>query len=709
MADQPKTFDFETFVTEELGGRISGPGASPGTIKLMIPGRKNAQGLNEEIVDFDYKDFFKNEVGVDASQINIKFNSPETAIDDSPLSFIDRVKYETTKTKADKARFLKEKFSADSIKYNPDTGRFLINNNGLWQDADSTGIGGFIGSDGDVIAGAVAGGAIAAKAVAGPLLAATAITGGVASPITAAIGVGATALGAGVGAAMARLGTFAAAKQAGIRTEEDASEIMAELGKEGLLAMAGEVAVPIVKLGAKATAKVLGDSVRKIAKSVTTPRRQREAAYTMEAATSVPFVDNMTWIENPTAVETFQKEIIDWEAQTGGKGYNPVKKRMAEEVQDAVSTVRKNMDSEFRQADEAFRPTLQKLKVDVSPVHNDVVSMVNDLDAEISNIADASSRRHVKRVTDIIKKAVRDEPVSVKQASSNLATEVVEKTSVDMYGTIVSSKVPETTAKNAVGANSPSMVVDWATGGQKSKLKTTLSFNEARTLVSNLDDILEAAGQYNIGPQEITTRAKGQILGLRRKLNDIMIGAIEKESPEVAAKYRAMNSKYAARREWIDDVAISTRDEKIDATVKKLLGPDGGKSVDNAVSALNDSGLNGQKFVDRLFQQRAALNSSKLYRQPTMGHVVLGALRLTSPQRTTPITSKAFVKIKNLSEGVNYLKTLPKEQREAFLQNPDAQRALRQIVLRTIDAESNLPDQLLDSAIQQTAPRNGQE
>jgi hypothetical protein len=239
------------------------------------------------------------------------------------------------------------------------------------------------------------------------------------------------------------------AEEAGLRTEQDGMETAVELGKEGILAMGGELVGPIVKYGGKQLASKFSRTISKVAEEATTPAMKREAAAYMEGLTGVPQLDNMTWLDNPTAVETHQRKIIDWEAKTNGVGYNPVKEEMADEVQTTVQQVRKNMDEAYKAEDQRLQPIIKDLEVDVQPVHQGVLSMVNDLDSEISNIADATSRRHMKRTIDVVKRAVRDDAPVAKQASGNLTTKQVEKEGLDMYGTRTTKTETEATMTGA--------------------------------------------------------------------------------------------------------------------------------------------------------------------------------------------------------------------------------------------------------------------
>lgn len=597
----------------------------------------------------------------------IVLNKASDPVEDSPLGFIDRVLYTTAKTKVDKGRFLKEKFKAEDLTYNPKTGNFLVRNNGVWQNADATGLGGFVGEEADVIAGAIAGGAATTKVVAPYAAGITAASGGTAGPLVAGLTVGAIALGSGVGAAMARLSTFGAAKAAGIRTEQDAMDIAKELGKEGILAMGGEVAGPLLKLGAKGTAKVMNKSVRRIAKMMGVGS-ELETAQTMGAMTGLETLDNQVWLAHTDEVEAQQLRSIDWEAnrlKPNAPQMNPVRREMADKVQEAVEVVHKKMDDDFEAMDNAFKPVVEKARVNLEAEHQLIRELEQDLASDISTFADPASKRQLTRVINIVKRAMRD------------------------------GKNPEVVLKE-------------------------LSGTQTRTIIRNLGDLIK--NNFKKGPDEISSRAVAKILQLRSSLSDKLVNSIDQVNKGVGARYKKMNADYSVARSWVDDFAKRTKNERVDKTVAGLFEQGGGRDLQSMADALKAAGKDPQEFLTYIRVRRAGANSTELYKAPSVnytpgGTVVKGAtqgsfvrdtvgglLGLTSPKNATPLYAKTYGMIKNFSEGVNFLKTLPADQREAFLKSPEAQRGLRQIVLHSIGIEEKLPTTLLQKALDMSEP-----
>jgi hypothetical protein len=203
---------------------------------------------------FNAKKFFADQ-GVDFSSLAVKANSPETALNISPVGILDRGALALGNAKG-KLGYLKNKF--DDVRYDNDKG-LVVNNKGVWQTVDPSGLGDGDAWDmtkelvkdvvdmGDVAASAVASGIGAAKGAALGTLAgpAGAVAGGL---LGAAAGGGASE---GLRSSLGRLaGTYQATPE----------EQLQDVGIEALLNMGGEA----VGLGAKATLGMIGKSFKNI-------------------------------------------------------------------------------------------------------------------------------------------------------------------------------------------------------------------------------------------------------------------------------------------------------------------------------------------------------------------------------------------------------------------------------------------------------------
>jgi len=203
-------------------------------------------------IKLDVERYLAEKRGVPVGKFDLEFNTPETAYEASPLGALDRLAL-TFGNEKGKMDYLRGKF--DGVSYNPDKG-IVVKNKGVWQQVDPSGLGEGdawqrsaellkdVVDLGDVIGGGLAawgGAAIGAAggAVAGP---GGAIAGGVA---------GAGAGGAAFGALRTELGKLVGTYDA------SPEEQLQDIGWEMLLASGGQAA-PAVFRSAKEAAKWVG-------------------------------------------------------------------------------------------------------------------------------------------------------------------------------------------------------------------------------------------------------------------------------------------------------------------------------------------------------------------------------------------------------------------------------------------------------------------
>ncbi len=636
MAD---VFDLQAFLQETMGAKVLGAGDQPNSVKVQV-GDLSTGRLVKKTQELDIN-AIKADVGI-PENIPVEINQKSSAVDDSPLGFLDRLEYSQARKPSDKAKYLHEKFGKENVSFEPETKEFKVNKQGAWHNADATGLTGFVGEEGDVIAGAMAGGAL------GSLI-----------PIP----VVGTVIGAGVGAAVARFGTMKAAEAAGLRSEEEATEVMKEVGKEFLLGMGGE-AIGLGVKGGVAFVKGARKAMGNIAAAATTPEARLTVAEILKQATNVKVVDNMTWLEAPAAVAEKQTRVVAWKAR-GEKGINPVKSEMADTIQEGFNKAKDRMYKDYTTVFEPLQEITKNVKVPSDP-------LINSIGGEFKAMGLIDENRNW-----IPKEAAR------LQETVNTADVRRLKQTYDIL-------------RRSVGQ----------TEGTAAQARPNLSFEDALTVKRNFDEILEAAGHYNKGSAEITSATKARISGYRNQLKDAIQGALSEKNPAAGDLYANMNKKFSARREWIDDVAGSVGDDKIDATMKRMLGPDGDRSREAMINALKDSGVNAELFMNNLYQSQAALNTVDLCKIGSSGHssTAGGLMRLSSPRKTTPMVAKTFAALKNFADSSEFVKSLPKGQREELIKNPQALRALSQITSRAIGIESDLPDQLVNKALEQSNP-----
>lgn len=668
--------DLAKVIADEIpGATVMGPGSKPNTIKIkMAPPlhgtitNPEAQLPIEEEIDISKMmgDIGKRD-GFDPSTFDTQIGSRNAPVAENPMGIVDRFKYEVAHTQKDKAEFLKNKFGAENMHFDPGAAQFRIKQGNTWYNAEDSGLAGYLGKEGDVTTGAVAGAYALGKAGA----AAGAFTGPLAPvAVPALAGIGAIA-GAGLGAVVARLGTREIAKSKGLRTEQDAGELQEELTDEFVTAAIGEtIGLGIVKApgAARATKEFIGDKLGKLGRKVTSPSGREAWAATMEQFTEIPKDDVMTWMDPETFAETkrFHEMAIEHEQTLPTKrGEHPVTKELGNDIQTAVQTVKEHMYKDFEQTMAPVRNVTKDLTVDVAPVMQGMRKQYQDLglidetgkwlgenEKELAKVVNPASVRRLKQTYNIINRATS------KGAKDGAADEI---------------KLP---------------------------------FDVVQTLVKNTDEILEAAGQFNLGPQEITTPARGQIVALRVALRKQQGDALAKVGDDGKALnlFVEGNAKFSKRREWIDEIAGETSDLKIEKTMKKLYDEKNGRQREVMREIMNGANMDSQAFMNKLFSGRAAMNSTNIFKAKGKLAALQSATYIGQPRVAAPLSSRAFNKIHKLASASEFMTKLTPAAKKQLFSSEDGIRVLNQIMNQAYQAEDQVPQMLTNEALKMSEP-----
>jgi hypothetical protein len=121
--------------------------------------------------------------------------------------------------------------------------------------------------------------------------------------------------------------------------------------------------------------------------------------------------------------------------------------------------------------------------------------------------------------------------------------------------------------------------------------------------------------------------------------------------------------------------------------------------------ALDKVGMNGTDFIVGLEQKRAALNSTALLRQSSIGHTLGAVTRTTSPRRTTPLAAKVFNTLKGVADMNNFVAELTPLQRRALLEKPALLRVIQQTTMQAIQGANAGADALVMDALDQSQPQ----
>jgi hypothetical protein len=208
----PKQVDVGAFLAEQ---GVSVASYDPETFTATV---KNADGKEGK---FDVGGWIKS-AGVDPSLVkDIKFNDPDSPIEENALGFKDRTLIAAIKNPADQIKYLQSVYGDENVR--AISGGVSVKDSGIWKRAES----GFLGelaAESPIIAASAVG---AAKWGAAGALAGSAVPG----IGTVAGGIVGGAVGAGLAAFAAKGVLEAGMQQLGIKTKQDSEQALKEMGK----------------------------------------------------------------------------------------------------------------------------------------------------------------------------------------------------------------------------------------------------------------------------------------------------------------------------------------------------------------------------------------------------------------------------------------------------------------------------------------------
>ena len=680
--------DIAALIRDETGAEVIGPGSTPNTVRVKAQRPLQGSVTNPEAqlpqeIEVDVHRLVK-DMGEDPSQFEFQMGTPEAPIGDSPLGFLDRWNYEVSRTKPDKAKFLAEKFGAENVQFEPSAGQFRVKKENGWYNADETGLTGFLGKEGDVTAGAIVGGEVGLKLGAA---AGTAVAPGVGTVIGGGLG---SIAGAGVGAVVSRFISLEDAKKSGLRTEQDAEEVKAELADEFMRAATGQ-AIGLGIAGAIKTPALVKSQFQKLSQKATTPGARGALAEYLEQATNVPKADNITWMEFPEQVANYQKKIIDYEnIPLAERGAHPVKQELITDLQGAVEKLKDHTYDDFVNSMNPVKEITEHVEVNMTPFLEDFVSqykaagLIDDAgnwipegEQTIASVVSRPAANRLKQTYHLIKRGIQ---AGKETAATKPAAGLIDNTNLPLF-------------KEAAGHSPKSK----AAGGQ-----VLVPFNDVQQMVRNLDELLEASGHY--GSQDITTPAKAKIVGMRKGLRDASLKSLAEANPKAADLFVATNQRFSKRREYLDEIIGESSDWKVDATIKKLGKDDNDRARLAMKEIFEGAGVDADSFTTKLFSYRAAESSKKIFKASGTTATVGGVMRLTSPRNTTPIVANQFNKLHKMANAVEFVRNLSEPAKKRFLSSPEALRAFNQVLMQSYQTENTVPEQLVGGALQSTEP-----
>lgn len=474
---------------------------------------------------------------------------------------------------------------------------------------------------------------------------------GLASPIPGGAVIG-MIIGGGIGAAMGKITDIATAEAAGIRSESDASDALTEVGKEFVDAITWGVAFG-------AAGKVLKLAKRGI-QTLGRPALEvvEDWAQTADQMTGAGIKTYRTLFDPDLTKRVLAKRdtMVNWIRQ-GRKGIDPNTKQQIGIVQNTMERAKSNSSAQFAKFENALdkQGLLQNTKVDVSNIGtrvNELRKILFDPEGPVATIVDSRSLSKLKKTFSIIERA--------------------------------------------------------------SKSSDSISLKQARTLRSNLDEMLESSGFYKQGEFAVTKPGRRIMKGLRDDLSTSMGESlkgktviIDGQQNSAVEVWNRMNSDYHKFRNVFDDFAIPKKldTDRAATTVNRMLGDKGGALEEQFLPLSKLAGDTKGTVLDQLRVLQSGKNLGGVYAvgrngigQPIRNILTIG---LTSPVRaeTQLILSKVGASTINvLNKAGKAVEFLSSQKPDAFSQiitNAQLFRGVFGATNQATQQEEQLTNQLL--------------
>lgn len=606
---------------------------------------------------------------IDPASVDLRFGNAEKPLDDNALSFADQVAFVHAGNKRSQENYLKNKF--DEVKANDD-GTYNVRVGDTWKRAEP-GILSELAESAPVIAAGAVG---AAKGAAAGFL----------SPIPGGALIGA-AVGGGLASAAAKGLSIANAKRIGIRGEDDAKDLAVELGKEFVLGAAGELGGRVIGAGVSRLAanppwRVYRSAMAKNAQKLTTDAAKRDFAEVTAQLTGTDLFDQLTYLRNPKAVGQMQESYLKWQGKLASSVEaveDPISARGRRLVQKVTTSVKNKMQREWSDAMAPFSDDIARTKVDIAPVAADLNSSLQGLGLVSETGEWMGADAAISRFVNVGR--LKDSHAMITRASQ---------------------------------AGKP------------------LAYKDAQTLIRNVDDMMEAAGYFAQSGSEMSTAAKRQLTQLRTNLRNVADGALAATNPKAAQISQMARSKYARQSDWLDDIAVATRDNKIDAFISRVVDlKNGGRNAGMLKELTSDvlGPKTGEAVLDRLLAGRAAKNTAKMfqkdlqaskmidraiaapaayaaagYRAGGFSGAAAGAAMgiknaaTMGPASMSRINAQQIAELNLAGQAVDFVTKLPPNQRNLLLKNPSALKSIFGIAGQAAAQIKDGKQQLLNSA-----------
>jgi hypothetical protein len=682
-----KSFDLAGYMRDQMPG-VKLSGVNPdGSAQVTYPtpdgGVKSSQ--------FDVNKLVK-DMGVDPMKVKVQYNTPDQALDDNPVGFVDGLQMALSDSKHQQS-YLQGKYGQENVMKSGDG--FVVNDKGAWKKADPGFLAKIASMAPEIGAYGVgeAGGAALGTALLGPL---GTLPGAIAG-----------------GAILPALSTIVKQKGVealGLRSEMDAQQAATTFGHEVVNNLVWNTFLHgMGTLGKVGTAP----GVATVKAAMMAVDKDGLAAMGEKL---LPGTSKMDWStvvrsgEDAKAVQSGIKEMAAYgktAANSVVKGPDPMTGKM-------VTTMKGFMEDSKTAAEKMYGDmwsSLEESGVTKAPV----------------NIADTAT----KLKTDMIGMGLLD-----KDIEGNLFFNPTPK-SQDAERVL---QVFDPKSRNTIKQVFDQISNVAAQGGQ-------VSFAKAKALIGGVDDILENSGFFKNGESSLSNNVRRSLGAFKQSLSNNIADGIKDQvvvrggaAESALAYFKDVNSKYSQYRSVMNDFSLSNKFggdiRQTSATLDRMLGEKGVGLEDNFMKLGSAVGKDAEPVLQQLQQMRAAKNLSPIY-TPSTGVASLAREAITGGPRTwanrtaaatverdassfskawndnlmTKIPAKGSSKalVEARARMSDYIKNLGPENKLALITSPIALRAMVDAVESTPQLQQTATQQMLKPVQQLLSPMQGQQ
>lgn len=658
---------------------LSITGVNPDTGKVSVKNIDPNTG-NEKVGSFDPRTFLKAR-GMNPDEVNVIINRPTTAIEETGLGFLQQMDILFARTPGEQFQFLQKEFGPNNVQRMEDGKLVVKDSDGVWKSAES----GFL-------AGLAKESPTIGFGIAGTIKGATL---GLALPIPGGAFVGAI-IGGGVGAAMGKITDIAAAEAAGIRTESDADDALSEVGKEFVDAITWGVAfgaagktLKLAKQGLKSTFLPLTQAME-------------DWAQTAAQLTGVNARTYRTLFDPDLSkrVLAMRNRMVRW-VRGGEQGIDPNTTQQINIVQKTMQQAKVNSSAQFDKFQNALdkEGLLQNTKVDLGVMRTKVDELrktLFDPDGPIAPIVDPRSLNKLKKTFDTIIQAGRGKQ---------------QKSIETRIGTL--QQAIRGTSNKQVISRSKDRIKEL----QELRLTTSfsISLKQARTLRSNLDEMLESSGFYKQGEFSVTKPGRRIMKQLRDDLSNSMGNSLKGKTVRIDGQqkdavkiWNEMNKDYHEFRNIFDEFALPKRldSNRAAQTVERMLGEKGG-ALEEQFSALSKlAGDTRNITMNQMRVLQAGKNLGHIYGKGNPGfgglpRTILAPTGLTSPKlaerqiRMSKVSAISINALNKMGKAVDFLTSQKPNTFNQIITNSQLFRGIFGAATQAVQQETALTNQLL--------------